>query len=67
MSDSFFKESPEGDSRKRARTTLRMQRPTKKLGTFLGVFTPTLLTILGVIMYLRLVGWSVKWASCGPC
>ncbi|MBN2254973.1 MAG: Na-K-Cl cotransporter [Deltaproteobacteria bacterium] len=30
----------------------------KKLGTFLGVFTPTVLTILGVIMYLR-VGWLV--------
>ncbi|MEZ5064911.1 MAG: Na-K-Cl cotransporter [bacterium] len=30
----------------------------KKLGTFLGVFTPTILTILGVIMYLRL-GWVV--------
>ena len=29
-----------------------------KLGTFLGVFTPTTLTILGVIMYLR-VGWVV--------
>ena len=29
-----------------------------KLGTFIGVFTPTLLTILGVIMYLR-VGWLV--------
>ncbi|RME21515.1 MAG: Na-K-Cl cotransporter [Deltaproteobacteria bacterium] len=28
------------------------------LGTFLGVFTPTVLTILGVIMYLR-VGWVV--------
>ena len=28
----------------------------KKFGTFGGVFTPTLLTILGVIMYLRL-GW----------
>lgn len=27
-----------------------------RLGTFLGVFTPTLLTILGVIMYLRF-GW----------
>lgn len=27
-----------------------------KLGTFLGVFTPTILTILGVIMYLRF-GW----------
>ncbi|MFH0777522.1 MAG: Na-K-Cl cotransporter [Candidatus Eisenbacteria bacterium] len=30
----------------------------KKLGTFLGVFTPTVLTILGVIMYLRF-GWIV--------
>jgi len=30
----------------------------QKLGTFLGVYTPTVLTILGVIMYLRL-GWVV--------
>jgi potassium/chloride transporter 4/5/6 len=30
----------------------------RKLGTFYGVFTPTLLTILGVIMYLRF-GWLV--------
>jgi len=30
----------------------------RRLGTFLGVFTPTILTILGVIMYLR-VGWLV--------
>ncbi len=30
----------------------------KKLGTFGGVFTPDVLTILGVIMYLRL-GWVV--------
>jgi len=29
-----------------------------RLGTFIGVFTPTVLTILGVIMYLRL-GWVV--------
>lgn len=29
-----------------------------KLNTFLGVYTPTVLTILGVIMYLRL-GWVV--------
>ena len=34
------------------------QTTRKKLGTFGGVFTPTLLTILGVIMYLRL-GWVV--------
>ena len=34
-------------------------RPTEGgLGTFIGVFTPTLLTILGVIMYLRF-GWVV--------
>ena len=30
----------------------------RKFGTFGGVFTPTLLTILGVIMYLRM-GWVV--------
>jgi len=30
----------------------------KKFGTFGGVFTPTLLTILGVIMYLR-EGWVI--------
>lgn len=29
-----------------------------KLGTFIGVFTPTVLTILGVIMYLRF-GWVI--------
>ncbi|OEU57163.1 MAG: hypothetical protein BA871_13635 [Desulfuromonadales bacterium C00003096] len=29
-----------------------------KLGTFVGVFIPTVLTILGVIMYLRF-GWVV--------
>lgn len=32
--------------------------PPGKLGTFIGVFTPTILTILGVIMYLRF-GWVV--------
>lgn len=31
---------------------------TGKLGTFVGVYTPTVLTILGVIMYLRF-GWVV--------
>ena len=30
----------------------------RKLDTFLGVYTPTVLTILGVIMYLRF-GWLV--------
>jgi amino acid transporter len=33
-----------------------------QLGAFLGVFTPTILTILGVIMYLRL-GWVVGQAG----
>ena len=30
----------------------------KKFGVFAGVFTPSILTILGVIMYMRL-GWVV--------
>ncbi|HSG99111.1 MAG TPA: Na-K-Cl cotransporter, partial [candidate division Zixibacteria bacterium] len=34
------------------------QQPQKTLGAFLGVYTPTILTILGVIMYLRF-GWVV--------
>lgn len=34
----------------------------KKFGTFAGVFTPSVLTILGVIMYLRL-GWVVGEAG----
>ncbi len=34
----------------------------KKFGTFGGVYTPSLLTILGVIMYLRL-GWIVGQAG----
>lgn len=36
----------------------------KKFGTFAGVFTPTLLTILGVIMFLR-EGWVVGNAGLG--
>lgn len=36
--------------------------PGKKFGTFGGVFTPSVLTILGVIMYLRL-GWVVGQAG----
>jgi amino acid transporter len=32
--------------------------PAKKFGTFLGVFTPSVLTIVGVMMYLRF-GWVV--------
>ena len=38
--------------------TIYSGNPLKRYGAFAGVFTPTLLTILGVIMYLRL-GWGV--------
>lgn len=34
------------------------QIPQKKFGTFLGVFLPSILTVLGLIMYLRF-GWVV--------
>ena len=37
---------------------------TKKFGTLLGVFTPSVLTILGVIMYQRF-GWVVGHAGLG--
>ena len=40
----------------------------KKFGTFAGVFTPSILTILGVIMYLRLptiVGQAGLWTTLG--
>lgn len=40
------------------------KRKSKKFGTFAGVFTPTLLTILGVIMFLR-QGWVVGNAGLG--
>ncbi|MHA1569863.1 MAG: Na-K-Cl cotransporter [Alphaproteobacteria bacterium] len=36
----------------------------RKLGSFLGVFTPTVLTILGVILYLR-TGWVVGHMGLG--
>jgi len=38
--------------------------PQRKFGTFLGVFTPSVLTILGVIMYLRF-GWVVANTGLG--
>lgn len=38
--------------------TREEQKGIRKFGTFQGVFVPTLLTILGVILYLRL-GWVV--------
>jgi len=34
------------------------QEPIQKFGTFLGVYTPSVLTILGLVMYLRF-GWVV--------
>ncbi|MBC8192512.1 MAG: amino acid permease [Candidatus Marinimicrobia bacterium] len=34
------------------------RKPKEKFGTFLGVYTPSVLTILGLIMYLRF-GWVV--------
>lgn len=42
--------------------------PRRKFGAFSGVFTPSILTILGVIMYLRLpavVGNAGMWAAIG--
>jgi hypothetical protein len=35
-----------------------------KFGTFAGVFTPTILTIIGVIMYLRM-GWVIGTVGFG--
>ncbi|MFC2156246.1 amino acid permease [Acidobacteriota bacterium] len=37
---------------------LGTDQPVQKFGTFLGVYTPSVLTILGLIMYLRF-GWVV--------
>jgi amino acid transporter len=48
-------------ARSAGRPALRTRR---KLGTFLGVFTPSILTILGVILYLR-SGWVVGNAGLG--
>ena len=39
-------------------TDASAQLPAHRFGTFLGVFTPSVLTILGLIMYLRF-GWVV--------
>ncbi|HSR53467.1 MAG TPA: Na-K-Cl cotransporter [Acidobacteriota bacterium] len=40
-------------------------KPDAKLGTFLGVFTPSVLTILGVILFLR-TGWVVGQVGLAP-
>ena len=42
-----------------------MSAPTGTLGTFAGVFTPSVLTILGIILFLRL-GYVVGNAGLGP-
>ncbi len=55
------KRSASGSSK--ARPAVR-RRDDGKLGTFLGVFTPTVLTILGVILYLR-SGWLVGHMGLG--
>jgi solute carrier family 12 sodium/potassium/chloride transporter 2 len=44
--------------REALRAITRTEEGERRFGTFGGVFTPTVLTILGVIMYLRL-GWVV--------
>ena len=43
-----------------------MSESTKKYGTLLGVFTPSILTILGAIMYLRF-GWVLGNAGLMGC
>ncbi len=43
-------------------STFLNQKDRNKFGPFLGVFTPSVLTILGVIMYLRF-GWVVAHAG----
>jgi len=45
-------------------TEKKKKKKAKKFGTFGGVFTPTLLTILGVILFLR-EGWVVGNAGLG--
>ena len=43
---------------RRKRDTAPSENGAKRFGAFGGVFTPSILTILGVVMYLRL-GWVV--------
>ncbi len=45
-------------------TTIHKESPIKGLGTFAGVFTPSILTILGIILFLRL-GYVVGSAGLG--
>jgi hypothetical protein len=49
-----------------ASDTEKIEKQPKKFGTFGGVLTPSVLTILGVIMFLRyadVVGHAGLWAS----
>ena len=46
-------------------TTTDTAADRRKLGAFIGVFTPSILTILGVIMYLR-AGWVIGNAGLLP-
>jgi len=45
-----------------ARATSRSEAATGRFGTFAGVFTPNILTILGIILFLR-IGWVVGQAG----
>jgi len=45
-------------SKARANQKDQTEKPPHRFGTFLGVYTPSVLTILGVMMYLRF-GWVV--------
>ncbi len=45
---------------------LGSKEETGRLGTFLGVYTPTILTVLGVIMYLRF-GWVLGQVGLVQC
>lgn len=47
-----------GERFRPSRTLRWLTTPQRKLGTFVGVFTPSVLTILGVILFLR-TGWVV--------
>jgi hypothetical protein len=38
-----------------------------RLGTFAGVFTPSILTILGIILFLRRTGRGLRGAAAAAC
>ena len=48
-----------------AGATTATDRTAPSLGTFIGVFTPSILTILGVILFLR-IGWVVGHVGLVP-